>query len=73
MVNFQSAATVDLTKDEYRAIHEAGSDYDDDIGGPMYADGADGIELPPLPPEADARALQAACEIFSRISSLPQT
>ncbi len=64
---------VDLTKDEYRAIHEDGSEYNDDIGGPMYADGADGIELPPLPPEADARALQAAREIFSRISSLPQT
>lgn len=64
---------VDLTKDEYRAIHEDGSDYDDDIGGPMYADGVDGIELPSLPPEADARALQAAREIFSRISPSPQT
>lgn len=64
---------VDLTKDEYRAIHEDGSDYDDDIGGPMYADGTDGIELPPLPPAADARALQTAREVFSRISSSPQT
>ena len=64
---------VDLTKDDYRAIHEDGSEYDDDIGGPMYADGADGIELPPLPPEADALALQAAREIFFRISSSTQT
>jgi len=64
---------VDLTKDEYRAIHEDGSEYADDIGGPMYADGADGIELLPLPPEADARALQAAREIFSGISSSQHT
>lgn len=60
---------VDLTKDDYRAINEDGSEYDDDAGGPMYADGVDGIELPPLTPEADARALQAAHEIFSRTGS----
>lgn len=57
---------VDLKKDNHRAIHEDGSEYDDDIGGPMYGGGVDGIKLPPLTPEADTRALQAAREVFSK-------
>ena len=28
----------DLTKDEYHAIHEDGSPYDDDVGGPIFVD-----------------------------------
>lgn len=64
---------VDLTQDDYHAINEDGSEYDDDIGGPMYADGVDGIELPPLPPEAAEGALKAAREIFSKTGSSPPT
>lgn len=29
----------DLAKDEYRAINDDGSDYDDDIDGALYVDG----------------------------------
>lgn len=57
---------VDLTKDRYHAIHEDGSDYDDDVGGPMYADGVDGLHLEPLTPEADVFAQQAAQAIFTK-------
>jgi len=64
---------VDLTQDDYRAIHEDGSEYDDDVGGPSYVDGIDGIKLPPLAPEAVDRALEAARELFSRRGSSPPT
>lgn len=57
---------VDLTADDYHAINEDGSEYDDDIGGPMYADGVDGIELAPIAPHADALARKAAQEIFAK-------
>ena len=36
----------DLTRDNYRAIHESGAAYDDDVGGPIFAEGEDGVELP---------------------------
>ena len=36
----------DLTQDNYRAVHEDGSDYDDDVGGGMFAVGEDGVSLP---------------------------
>ena len=64
---------VDLTTDDHHAIHEDGSEYDDDIGRPMYVGGVDGIKLAPLTPEGDARALQAAREILSRRDSSPRT
>lgn len=57
----------DLTKSDYHAINEDGSPYDDDAGGPMYADGTDGIELSPLPGEQDQAARMAADMLFSRI------
>jgi len=59
----------DLTADVYRAIHEDGLDYDDDVGGPMYADGQDGVALEPLPQEMDAVARRQAHEIFVRINA----
>ena len=36
----------DLTQDNYRAVHEDGSDYDEDVGGGMFAVGEDGVRLP---------------------------
>jgi len=47
----------DLTEDDYRLVNEDGSDYDDDVGGPGFAVGEDGITLPPLDARqhADAR------------------
>ena len=57
----------DLTKDEYYAIHEDGSHYDDDVGGPMYVDGIDGVKLKPLDEKGTHEARRLAEEIFLRI------
>jgi TPR repeat protein len=62
-------AGTDLMADAYRAIHEDGSDYDDDIGGPMYADGRYGVVLEALPQKMDAVARHQAHEIFARINA----
>lgn len=47
-IYFSQLIGEDLTKDRHYAIHENGSSYDDDVGGPMYVDGTDGIDLEPL-------------------------
>jgi len=57
----------DLTRDDYYAIHEDGSHYDDDVGGPMYVDGRDGIKLPPLSDDQDALARQTAKALFEKM------
>lgn len=57
----------DLTRDDYYAIHEDGSHYDDDVGGPMYVDGRDGIKLPNLNADQDALAREAAKDLFEKI------
>lgn len=59
----------DLTQDRYHAIHEDGSSYDDDVGGPMDVVGEDGIDLPSLEPELDALARMKAENLFKRIDS----
>ncbi len=57
----------DLTKDAYYAINEDGSEYDDDVGGPVYAAGRDSIVLEPLSAEQDATARGAALDMFDQI------
>lgn len=57
----------DLAKDEYRAINEDGSDYDDDVGGPAYVGGRGGVELDPLDANQDAAARQAAATLYQAI------
>lgn len=57
----------DLTKSDYHAINEDGSRYDDDVGGPMFVDGTDGIKLSPLPAMQDQAARKAAETLFSTI------
>ena len=57
----------DLMRDEYYAINEDGSPYDDDVGGPAFVDGRDGVKLDPLDAERDAVARAAAKERFQRI------
>lgn len=57
----------DLTQDRYRLINEDGTDYDDDIGGPGFPIGEDGITLPPLDEEQDAHALQEAEALVARL------
>jgi hypothetical protein len=61
---------VDLTEDDYVAIHENGSRYDDDVGGPMFVDGRDGVELEPISEAQDAAARRAAQEIFESLRRL---
>lgn len=57
----------DLTEDDYYAIDEHGSPYDDDIGGPAYVGGQDEVKLDPLSPEQDAAARLAAERLFREI------
>lgn len=57
----------DLSADEYEAIHENGSRYDDDVGGPMFVDGRGGIELEPINAEEDAAARRAAALLYQAI------
>lgn len=59
----------DLSQDRYEAINEDGTPYDDDIGGPAYVGGDEGIDLNPLPGDADAVARQTAGKLFARINT----
>lgn len=56
-----------ITKDSHYAINEDGSEYDDDVGGPAYVAGHDGVDLDPLSAEQDAAAKKAAQGLFKRI------
>ncbi|MBK8283732.1 MAG: hypothetical protein IPK97_01985 [Ahniella sp.] len=68
-VYFAQLLGTDLTEDDYRAVNDDGSDYDDEVGGPCYPEGTEGIELPPLDDSLDAiahreaEALAAALQI----------
>jgi TPR repeat protein len=57
----------DLTKDAHRAINEDSSDYDDDVGGPAYVAGHDGVSLDRLSTQQDAAARLAAQEAFRQM------
>ncbi|HDX8402761.1 hypothetical protein ACK317_06955 [Aeromonas dhakensis] len=59
----------DFTQDELRAIHEDGSLYDDDVGGPLYVAGREGIELPPLAPELASKTEEEAQRLFAQCAS----
>ncbi|SPA45121.1 hypothetical protein [Cupriavidus taiwanensis] len=61
---------VDLTKDDYAAINEDGSLYDDDVGGPLFLAGQDGVKLEPMSAAQDATARRAAHEIFVGVRQL---
>lgn len=57
----------DLTQNRYYATNEDGSNYDDDIGGPLYASGEGGVNLPLLNDELHITARHAAENLFNRI------
>lgn len=57
----------DLGQSTYHAINEDGSDCDDDVGGPAYVEGRDGVDLEPLAPALDVTARLAAQKLFERI------
>lgn len=68
-IYFARLLGTDLTEDEYFAIGEDGAPYDDEAGGPMYADGREGYQLPALSPEADEIARTTAAKLFERLSA----
>ncbi|MDT4845769.1 hypothetical protein FQZ97_797650 [compost metagenome] len=61
----------DLREDRMRAYHDGGAhdgeEYDDDIGGPLYVGGEEGLSLPALDPAADEQARRLAKEIFAQL------
>jgi len=57
----------DITKDAHYAINDDGTEYDDEIGGPAYVAGRDGVVLEPLDAVQDAAARGAAQDLFSRV------
>lgn len=57
----------DLTRDDYYAIHEDGSDYDDDVGGNVFLAGRSGIKLRPLSEDQDALARLNAQALYDKI------
>ena len=57
----------DLSQDWHEAINEDGTSYDDDVGGPAYVGGVDGIELVPLATEENGRAKEEAVQLFAVI------
>jgi len=54
----------DLMRDDYYAINEDGTPYENDVGGPAFVDGRDGVKLDPLDAERDAAARTAAEQCF---------
>ena len=60
----------DLTKDEHYAINEDGSSYDDDVGGPAYVGGREGVELIPISTEQSDAARRAAQLIFQEMKRM---
>ena len=64
---FAQLLGTDLTRDDYYAINEDGSIYDDDVGGPLHVAGRGGINITPLSENQDSLARQAAQEIFDSL------
>jgi hypothetical protein len=59
----------DFSKDMNYGINEDGTDYDDDVGGPAFVDGEDGLTLPTLQSAQDIEARNTAKDLFTRIQS----
>lgn len=56
----------DLTQNNYRAIHDNGDEYDDDVGGPMFVDGQEGVILPVANEAVRIQAQTIAQDLFKR-------
>jgi hypothetical protein len=67
----------DLQESKMRAYHEGGEhdgeDYDDDIGGPLYVAGIEGVELEPIAEAQDVIARAAAATLYEEISKTRAT
>lgn len=61
----------DFTESNMRAYHEGGEHdgqaYDDDVGGPLYVAGDEGMDLTPLEPNQDQKAQDLAQVFFEKI------
>lgn len=57
----------DLSENRHEAINADGTPYDDDVGGPAYVGGVDGIKLVPLAAEENRRAIEGAAQLFAVI------
>jgi TPR repeat protein len=57
----------DLAQDSHYAINEDGSDYDDDVGGPAFVGGHDGVRLETLSVAQDEAAKKRAQDIYDSI------
>lgn len=57
----------DLSQAAHYAVNEHGSVYDDEVGGPAYVAGRDGVHLKPLAAAHDATARFAAKKLFELI------
>lgn len=64
---FSQLVGTDLSQDAHYAINEDGSEYDDEVGGPVYVTGRDGIDLKPLSAKHDAAARAAAQKLFEQM------
>lgn len=68
----------DIRRGTMRAYHDGGAYdgelYDDDIGGPLYVDGDEGVHIPALDAASDTRAKLLAKELYAKLNdSLPET
>lgn len=61
----------DLSRDHFEAINEDGTPYDDDVGGPAYVAGDEGIDLDRLSADADAAARRTAAQLLAQINDRP--
>ena len=66
-LHFARLLGVDLTRDNYRLVNEDGTDYDDDVGGPGFPVGEEGIRLPGLDDQQDADARRLASAMVERM------
>jgi hypothetical protein len=67
--NLSLALGVDHTQDNYYAINDDGSMYDDDIGGPAFVGGEGGLDLPDLSEEEKHVAMKRAKQLASAITT----
>jgi len=70
-LHFAKLLGTDLTRSNMHAYHDGGErdgqTYDDDFGGPAYAAGDEGVELPPLDSGDDLIARERADEMYRRL------
>lgn len=67
-LHFAKLLGSDLTHSHYQLVNEDGSDYDDDVGGPGYPVGTEGIELPMLDESQGAKAYRDAVAMATRLA-----